>query len=84
MVQMDNHKQNMSIIYPKWLNMIYNYTNSSMFKIDEYFVMPNGNVNNTHSLFRYKTYKPSDFLTVNIIRNHTIYNSSFYPYLVVI
>jgi hypothetical protein len=84
LIEMDNNKQNMSIIYPKWLNIIHNYTNSSMFKIDEYFLMHNGNVSNTHSLFRYKTYKPRDFLTVNIIRNHTIYNRSFYPYLVVI
>jgi hypothetical protein len=84
LVQMDNDTQNISVIYPKWLNIIQNYTNSSMLKIDEYFLMQNGNISNTHSLFRYNTYKPTDFLTVNIIRNHTIYNRSFYPYLIVI
>jgi len=84
LIIMDNEHHNMSAIYPRWVNTIYNYTNSSMFKIDEYFWMENGNINNTHSLFRYKMYNPSNFITVNIVRNQTIYNKSFYPYLTVL
>ena len=79
----ENH--DMSQVYPKWISFLNKYTNTSMFKLDEFFWMKNGSVINTYSLLNHSSNNPYNFVSININRNQSIYyNNSFYPYLIVL
>ena len=85
LVKLEGDNHDMSKVYPKWISFLNKYTNTSMFKLDEYFWMKNNSVINTYSLLNYSLNNPYNFVSININRNQTInYNNSFYPYIIVL
>jgi hypothetical protein len=85
LVKLEGENHDLSKVYPKWIYFLNKYTNTSMFKLDEYFWMKNNSVINTYSLLNYSSNNPYNFVSININRNQTInYNNSFYPYLIVL
>jgi len=80
----DNNLNNIYISYPKWISFLNNYTNSYMYKLDDYFWMNNGTISNPYTLFKYNINNPNNFLSINIYRNESINNKTFYPNLIVL
>ena len=84
LVKLDNNQHDMTSIYPNWISFLFNYTNTSMFKLDEYIWMKNGSINNSYSLLKYNMHNPYNYVSININRNESIYNTNFYPYLIIL
>lgn len=83
LIKFDNNLHDMNTIYPKWISFLNNFTNSYMYKLDDYVWMNNGNITNPYSLFKYNVLNPNNFLIININRNESISNKTFYPNLIV-
>lgn len=84
LLKFDNNLNDIHILYPKWIAFLNNYTNSYMYKLDDYFWMDNGTITNPYTLFKYNVNNPNNFLTINIYRNQSIDNKTFYPHLIVL
>ena len=84
LIKLDSYNHDVTRIYPKWVSFLLNYTNSSMFKLDDYVWFKNGSITNSYSLLKYKLYNPHNYVSININRNESIYNKNYYPYLMVL
>lgn len=84
LIKLDNYNHDVIKIYPKWVSFLLNYTNSSMFKLDDYIWFKNGSITNSYSLLKYSSYNPNNYVSININRNQSIYNKNYYPYLIVL
>jgi hypothetical protein len=84
LVKLDKENHDIPSVYQNWLSHMYKFTNSSMFKLDEYIWMKNGNVSNSFSTLKYATYNPQNYVGITIHRNESIHNTILHPYLIVL